>query len=321
MKSNKSGWKGESRRHSLARKGIRTVNMNAMGSSRFLKNDNSKRVYTGEVAKQILMDMLDQDDAYWKKNYLGNSGYFKEGEMWTAWDNSYGELSVENFWMKDNARSWATELDTTADEMHKKDIKDVFNEIMGKSDEFEVSLWNEAPISHEVRKEIFNFLKSNDVQHLGEQEFNQIAYILKTHRNAEKDLNYNLSQNEQTIVTEHIIDTMVDRFKDNINFQRSNKWKTINQIGSLGFGEITFKVPTTVNDDELLKQLRKIDPEAGTDGYYEDPNNYYTAIVRIPDKDIKKYAELRAKALSIAKKVNANMNYEELRGKETYFEV
>ncbi|MCK4545428.1 hypothetical protein KAU43_07805 [candidate division WOR-3 bacterium] len=225
------GWKGESRRHSLSRKGIKTNidktkrlsvrNYVARGKSqRFLKNDNGKRVYTGKVAEQILSNLLKHDLDHWRKNYVGHSGFYKEGDMWTAWDNSFGELSVENFWMQENARSWATELNSTAPDMHKKDNLDVIKEIADEVRKEEGILYGGSDIVDATEKDLITLINNYGDWYLGSDAFKDIASTLQSSRDNERDLI------GSPYVTDIFIQKVGNRFKESKGFENSGYWRT-----------------------------------------------------------------------------------------------
>lgn len=125
------GWKGESRRHSLARRGIRTMPRSSGKRQRFLKNTRGNRVFTGKIAEQIFWDIMNNEnpidysvpyeermDEYTFPKYVNYSGFFYEDGVWTAWDNSFGELSVENFKHKEIAKVFASNLRLTHTTLH-----------------------------------------------------------------------------------------------------------------------------------------------------------------------------------------------------------
>ena len=142
MKSKGSGWKGESRRHSLARKGIRTVPRRSMGKKqRYLKNSRGNRVFTGKVSEQMVWFIMnnesdidysipyeDRKHIITFPEYEDYSGYHIENGGWVAWDNSFGELAVESFDHKEIARIFATELDLTHSILHYVDYRDEYFE-------------------------------------------------------------------------------------------------------------------------------------------------------------------------------------------------
>ena len=138
-------WKGESRRHSLARKGIRTSPMRSQGKrQRYLKNSNGKRVYTGKVAEKMFWHIMNNENdidysisyedgkhPLLYPEYEGYSGYFGEDGSWTAWDNSFGECLVESFKHKEIAKIFATELDLTHTILHYVDNHDEYFDYNG----------------------------------------------------------------------------------------------------------------------------------------------------------------------------------------------
>lgn len=219
----RSGWKGESRRHSLARKGIRTADkpMRSMGKSqRYLKNDNGKRVFTGKVAENILLDLLKMEQEEWVDHYLDYSGFYKEENMWTAWDNSNGLLSVENFYMKENARSWATDLSTTPTEMHNKDQKDVFREIAKGVRAEELVLYEQSDFTDEIQKEIEKHIDEYDDWYLGTRFFEDLARILQTWRDEESAT----FKGDKAHITDYFIEEVGERFQNDKAFKNSKYW-------------------------------------------------------------------------------------------------
>ena len=136
MKGKGSGWHGESRRHSMARRGISTAQgcRKASGKrQRYLKNSRGKRVFTGDASLKTLRYILDNENPvdysipfdirkreFLYPKYVDYSGYHQEGEddgIWVAWDNSFGELAVEEFDSKEKASLFATKLDLTLSEV------------------------------------------------------------------------------------------------------------------------------------------------------------------------------------------------------------
>jgi len=46
--------------------------------------------------------------------------------------------------------------------------------------------------------------------------------------------------------------------------------------------EIQFKVPVSAGE-EIVKKMKEYGYDVGTDAYYDDPQNFYTVIVRVSD--------------------------------------
>ena len=111
---------------------------------RYLKNSRGNRVFTGKVSEQMVRYILnnERDIDYsipygMRKHeiqfpeYEDYSGYHIENGGWVAWDNSFGELAVEEFNHKEIARIFATELDLTHSILHYVDDRDFYFEDNG----------------------------------------------------------------------------------------------------------------------------------------------------------------------------------------------
>ncbi len=68
-------------------------------------------LYTGKEAKKIVHEILESIDDNGRYPYCeGDSGYYKDGKVWCAWDNSSGDCWVEEFKTKKECIDWINQV-------------------------------------------------------------------------------------------------------------------------------------------------------------------------------------------------------------------
>lgn len=76
------------------------------------------KVLQGQVAERTAKKLLEKDYPY---PFPHVTGFFKEGKTWTAFDNTTGDMFVEQFKQKKFAKLFAENVDLTHEEVHELD--------------------------------------------------------------------------------------------------------------------------------------------------------------------------------------------------------
>lgn len=319
-------WKGDSRRHSLARKGVKTA------SGRFKLKD-----YRGIDGRLKKPDMVMNLEVALKQEGLPEFAWDKgaiDGEPfgWIdfGWEDDYG-IGIGTYVIVMNGDEFEV-YDQNGNMLFRTDSVSRAEYIVKQ---LTIQKWRDDMLESPYG-DLMDYVKDGELTEKGLMEYDRFAKLImasgKDKKRAEltdkEEGAWNFAM--EYYLNEGKSDEEADElaWKDiQQEFPRLKKYKGIINNKSLkSKGQLQFKTPINEYQRFMDKLSAETMADLGSDADYSDPNKFVTVIVDIPDKwdyteidGFNYYDHTRNRIMRYAKEYNARLKYEEKEGKEKYY--